>query len=128
MIGCKSKKVDVDELFNLKQIIETIIEYVYELPHVVDDCYKKYKITNSVNSSSDKTDPYTQWMMDVENFDYNKFKPYWLLKVPDEFLKNKIFSIDTVKTKIKEIIKKDCLSNKHLDTEIMQIYFKYLDN
>lgn len=93
----------------LSQIIN--LAYKYNLEFDED-------LKNLLNKSHKKYSEYYRWLMDIDNYDYSKFDPYWILECKT------IYYFDRFRRsqKLKEELQK-CLSDNYIEG-VAKIYFK----
>ena len=59
---------------------------------------------------------YYDWLLDMKDFNYNKFKPIWLIQYATKYYLEKAFSVDKVKTAVRKFLK----ANNH---PILALYY-----
>jgi hypothetical protein len=62
--------------------------------------------TDFVNQFKGLTD-YYDWVFDMENFDYSKFSPLWIIQYPTKYYLRKAFSIKNVKDKVRRYVREN---------------------
>lgn len=50
---------------------------------------------------------YYDWILDMEHFEYGKFKPLWILQYPTKYYLQKAFSIKDVRTRTQAYLRKN---------------------
>ncbi len=89
--------------------------------------YLNYKIIDEkpvINILHNANDERTSWLSQIEDFDYSKFNPEWLINCTAPLLKY-IASNPSVNHKISNIIKKEFLSGQLSNKKVLDIYFQY---
>lgn len=62
--------------FRLSQVVNIMFKYDVPFTH---------EVTKYIDYCSEIEKPYFEWLMNMNNFDYSKFNPYWVLKHQTRF-------------------------------------------
>ncbi|MBK9220677.1 MAG: hypothetical protein IPO16_00970 [Saprospiraceae bacterium] len=73
-----------------------------------------------IQSISKKSD-YYNWLINFDTYDYSNFNTKWLTQLCPEFIKTKLNSIESLKEKVSEELKKD------YDNNLAEFFIKYLN-
>lgn len=84
---------------------ETKLEYVNQL--MVLSFKYGIKIPSAIAEPIKKFSNYYEWLLDMENFNYKKFDPLWILQFNSTTYYKKMFSIIKVKMAVKKFIEKN---------------------
>lgn len=77
-----------------------------DLNELVNLCFKnKINMTSKEFERFKGVSDYYDWLLDMEGFDYSKFKPEWILEYQTDYYLKKIFSIPQAKQLVKQYIK-----------------------
>ena len=97
----------------------------FRLGQVINLVYKyNLEFTEELKSLTKKSHPnyldYYCWLMDIDNFDYSKFNPYWILEFKTIHYLNRFKKSQRLK---EELCK--ALNNNYIEG-VAKIYFKNL--
>lgn len=93
--------------------LSQIINLAFKYNLVFDE-----ELKSLLNKSNEKYFEYYRWLMDIDNYDYSKFDPYWIL----EYKTTHYFNRFRKSQKLKEELYK-CLSENYIEG-VAKIYFK----
>jgi len=100
-----------EENFRLTQTINLIFKYNIEIDN---------KLKSLVNKSHPNYFEYYNWLMDIDNYDYSKFNPYWILENQTVYYFNRFKKSQ----KLKEELSK-CLKENYIEG-VAKIYIEEL--
>ncbi len=66
--------------------------------------------------------PYYQWLLDLKNFDYQKFDPYWLLLDPNQVFIDEFRKHNKIRVAVREYLK------SHNVSRLKDIYIEFLSD
>ena len=90
---------------------------------ILNLCYKF-----NIDTTKDEYQPYKDlssyyaWLIDMDGFDYEHFKPEWIKEYPTKFYYRKIYNNKLVKEKLGKILKENFVSS--LEREYLNIYVR----
>ena len=87
-----------EENFRLTQAINLMFKYNVE----IDD-----KLKSLVQKSHQKYFEYYSWLMDIDNYDYSKFNPYWILENQTVHFINKFKKSEKLKEELSKCLKEN---------------------
>ena len=88
----------------------------FRLGAIINICFKHgIDLRNEKFSHLRGFDPYYDWLLDMENFDYHNFNPRWVSEYPTKYYFEKISKVELARKKISEYLQKveDPLLTKH---------------
>ena len=86
-------------------------------------CFKSEIETNTNQFSPFKAlDDYYEWLIDMDGFNYRKFKREWIGKYPTKFYFRRMYNCKKVRRKLNGILKKDF--NSGLEKDYVNIYIR----
>jgi len=99
------------ENYRFNQVVN--ITFKYNLPITNE-------VKNLIDKSSEKYKDYYKWLLDIDNYEYSKFQPIWILKHNTKFYIERFKKSDKLKKEIKKSLKEEYVEG------VAQFYIEHL--
>jgi hypothetical protein len=94
----------------------------FRLGAIINLCFKyKIDLKGERFSHLKRYDPYYDWLMDMEDFDYSQFNPRWISEYPTTYYFNRMEKVKGIQEKVHEYLK------KHNDPLLMKHYMTIME-